>query len=147
MTDDKEIMKELSELREWRRVLPNTASTPKEMNNRLRQLADESLAAQRRINGLVADNETLRTRLNDMTGRVRLAESRVGDLCRQIDVQVEQRQWWSGVARAYARKQTVTRIVARVLGGAASTRQRRITDLQRTIDALIPDDVTKATDG
>jgi hypothetical protein len=50
-----------------------------------------------------------------------------------------ERAFWSRVARAYARKHVVAKIMMRVLGGGWARRERDILELRRMIDALTPD--------
>lgn len=63
-------------------------------------------------------------------------------LRRELRRVTKERDWWSRVARAYARKHVLAKVSMRILGQGISTRQRNADELRRMVDALMPDDVS-----
>lgn len=58
----------------------------------------------------------------------------------------DQRDWWAGVARQFARLRTAQRIVNGLLGGGLRTHTRELEELRRMVAAMIPDTPARARD-
>lgn len=61
------------------------------------------------------------------------------DLEDQLEEMTQQRDWWAGVARGFARRRSLERWTTRLLGSHLVKRQRSMVELRRTVDALVPD--------